>query len=110
MAIGPPADLPDSSTPSSASPRQVVLGLLVLGQHAFLVLSNLLGLYQDQRSRLEADASRVIERVAPGYGSETGHAWKIPDELSTPVRRWEQLTGQYQQWSLKVHQIGRAHV
>ena len=100
MSTGAPADLPDNATIPATSPRQVVLGVFVLGQCAFLVVSNLLGIYQDQRSRLDADASRVIERVAPGYVTETGHAWKLPDEISTPLRRWEQLTGQYQAWSL----------
>jgi len=103
MPTEPPNDPAPTPAPCAASPRQVALGLFVLGQLAFLVLSNLIGLYQDPRSTLnrqDPEVSRTIERIAPGYLSESGHAWKIPDELSTLLRRWAQLTGQEQAWSL----------
>jgi hypothetical protein len=78
----------------------VVLGLFVLAQLAFLVLSNLIGLYQDAQPHVPAEIGAVAERVIPGYTSQGGHGWKIPDELSTALRRWAQLTGQDQNWSL----------
>jgi hypothetical protein len=99
MAIDSPPDPPDRGT----SPRRIILGFFVTFQLAFLVLSNLIGLYQDPRpvlNRVDPAASEVLDRVAPGYPSETGHAWRIPDEASTLLRRWAQLTAQDQNWSL----------
>ena len=98
-----PASDAGAAAAASPSPRQVALGLFVIAQLAFLVSSNLIGLYQDAQSRLESEApavAAVVERVAPGYGSRGGHSWKIPDELATPLRRWSQLTGQDQRWAL----------
>ncbi len=97
----PPLDCnPPPTPPRGISPRQVVLGLFILGQLAFLILSNLIGLYQDAQSRIDPAVATVIDRVVPGYAGQTGHAWKTPDELSTALRRWAQLTGQDQSWSL----------
>jgi hypothetical protein len=92
--------LGDRAMAKGSSPRQVVLGLFIVGQLAFLVLSNFIGLYHDAQGRLSASATLVIDRIAPGYASQSGHAWKVPDEVSTALRRWAQLTGQDQSWSL----------
>jgi hypothetical protein len=82
------------------SPRQVVLGLFIMGQLLFLVLQNLLGLYQDAQSRLEPRIAAVVDRIVPGYATKSGHAWMTVEEIATPLRRWSQLTGQDQAWSL----------
>jgi hypothetical protein len=90
-----------ATTPTSEySPRQVVLGIFVVGQLAFLVLSNLIGLYQDAQPRLDPQIAAVVDRILPGYSTKQGHAWMLVDEASTPLRRWAQLTGQDQSWSL----------
>lgn len=82
------------------SPRQVFLGLFVLGQLAFLVLSNLLGFYKDPQGYLPADVGDVVDRVLPGYTNKGSQAWTVPDEAATALRRWTQLTGQDQHWAL----------
>jgi hypothetical protein len=95
------ADVPiHAPLPQRPSPRQVVLGLFVVAQLGFLVSTNLLGFYQDAQSHMPDDVAAVIERVAPGYSKKAGHAWLLPDEMSTTLRRWTQLTGQDQRWSL----------
>jgi hypothetical protein len=82
------------------APRQVILGLFVTCQLAFLVLTNLIGFYQDAQPYIPDPIAKGIERALPGYASKGGHAWQIPEEFSTVLRRWTQLTGQDQRWSL----------
>jgi hypothetical protein len=83
------------------SPRQVILGLFVIGQLTFLVLSNAISHFQDVQGRIgNRDVNTAIDRVAPGYSSQSGHAWKIADEVSTALRRWAQVTNQPQAWGL----------
>jgi hypothetical protein len=91
---------PNPTPPAGHSPRQVVLGLFILFQLVFVVFYNLIGLFQDAQTRLDSRITAVIDRVMPGYGGKSGHAWKISDEISTGMRRWGQLTGQDQSWSL----------
>jgi hypothetical protein len=83
-----------------ASPRQVVLGLLVIGQLVFLFVANFLGFYHDARPQMPDEVKEVVEVIVPGYASEQGHAWKLPEEWATVTRRWSQLTGQDERWSL----------
>jgi hypothetical protein len=90
-----------SASPTAGhSPRQVVLGLFIVGQLAFLVLYNLIQLCQDAQARLNSTTAAVVDRIVPGYSKKSGHAWMILDEVYTPLRRWGQLTGQDQSWSL----------
>src|SRR5438046_2413723 len=103
MSIDAPSDsstMTGPAMPAGTSPRQAALGIFILGQLVFLILSNLIGLYQEAPSRLNPEMAKVVERVAPGTTSQTGHGWKIPDEASTALRRWAQLTAQDQNWSL----------
>jgi hypothetical protein len=90
----------DSPAVERPSPRQVALGLFVLGQLGFLVLSNGLGFYQEPQPHLPSEVAPAVDRVLPGYGNKSGQAWTLPDELATLMRRWSQLTGQDQRWSL----------
>jgi hypothetical protein len=96
-----PSDFATATPPTAGhSPRQVVLGLFIVGQLAFLVLYNLIELCQDAQARLHPRTAVVVDRIVPGYSNKSGHAWMIMDEISTPLRRWAQLTGQDQSWSL----------
>jgi hypothetical protein len=92
----PPATLPTSPT----SPRQVVLGLFILGQLAFLPLAVLLAFYQDSQPYMPAEIGAALDPIVPGFTAKTGHAWEVPDEVATALRRWSQLTGQEQRWAL----------
>jgi hypothetical protein len=49
---------------------------------------------------LDPRIAAVVDRIVPGYSMKSGHAWLAVDEISTPLRRWSQLTGQDQSWSL----------
>jgi hypothetical protein len=96
-----PTSPPETTAGASGpSPRQALLGLFVLGQLSFLVVSNLLGLYRETPTRIEEKAARVADRLLPGFTSASGNAWKVPEELQQQVHRWEQLTGQDQRWML----------
>jgi hypothetical protein len=93
-------DGPSQVAPAQPSPRQVVLGLFILGQLGFLVLANALGFYQGPREDLPPEIAPVVERVLPGYANRSGQAWTGPDEVATALMRWSELTGQPQNWSL----------
>jgi hypothetical protein len=82
------------------SPRQVALGLFVLFQLAFLIVSNVLGLIESGVAELKDDQKKLVNRLAPGFASEEGHGWAWCDRIETGTRRWMQLTGQDQDWYL----------
>lgn len=94
-------DNPGERAPAQRpAPRQVILGLFVVGQLAFLLLANALDLYQAPREQLPAEIRALVERVLPGYATKEGQAWTVPDETAVALRRWSELTGQDQRWSL----------
>lgn len=82
------------------SPRQVILGWFILGQLAFLVVSNLLGLFTWVPTGVSAESQQRINQVLPQFGDQKGHAWEWSDEIQTAIRRYVQLTGQDQDWAL----------
>ena len=82
------------------SPRQVLLGLFILFQLGFLIASNLIGFITWAPSEATAERRKLLDRVAPGFVDERGHAWHWLDQVDANLRRWTQLTGQDQQWSL----------
>src|SRR5262249_50052643 len=92
--------LPDA--PARPSPRQVMLGVFVLGQLVFLVLSHAIRFGPDAQPRVERDPAlaAATHPGAPGYSGKSGYVWQISDEFSTLLRRWAQLTCQPQAWSL----------
>src|SRR5436190_10988710 len=96
--------------PRNPSPRQVLLGLFILFQIAFLVSSNLLEFIQwappkflrlaPRDSNDRKNRQKLMDRLAPGFAEERGHLWQWADHLETSIRRYTQLTGQDQKWSL----------
>lgn len=93
-----------------ASPRQVLLGLFILFQLFFLIVTNLLGFIKWTPPDTEAvnERKKLINRVAPDFADEKGHGWAWTDELDTLTRRWVQLTYQDQDWALFAPGIAKA--
>ena len=91
-----------------SSPRQVVLGLFILFQLAFLVVSNLLGALKYGASEVKDKPKELINRLVPRFADEEGHTWKWTEEFETIFRRYTQLTGQEQEWSLFAPSVGKA--
>jgi hypothetical protein len=90
----PPAPAPP------ASPRQVLLGLFILGQIVFLVLANLAALVKQLPSRTDVNARRLADKIVPRFAEHDGHGWSWFSEMEANLNRWIQLTGQLQNWSL----------
>jgi hypothetical protein len=86
-----------SSAPTGA---QVVLGVFILGQLAFLLAANVLELLQAAREELPPEVAAVVEPIAPGWANEAGHIHDVIDLVRRLTKRWSQLTGQPQSWSL----------
>jgi hypothetical protein len=82
------------------SPRQVILGLFILAQMAFLVAQNFLGFFEECQGRLPAEIKQTVGRIIPDWPEKQGHAWDHAELLSKRLRFWSQLTGQEQAWSL----------
>ncbi len=82
------------------SPRQVLLGWFILGQLAFLIASNLLGFVQWFPSEGRQRPNEFINRVAPHFAEKQGNAWHWSEQAEGNLRRWTELTGQDQAWSL----------
>jgi hypothetical protein len=100
----------EATTPPPPSPRQVALGLFILLQLAFLIASNLLGYvkWAATEAEIPEETRRFINRAAPGFANERGHAWEWTDEISTAMRRWTQFTYQDQAWSLFAPTVSKA--
>ncbi|MCS6851158.1 MAG: hypothetical protein NZ700_08330 [Gemmataceae bacterium] len=88
----PSPDVPDVPT------RRVALGLFVIGQLVFLVTANLLRWVDSLRPRLKE--KEWVKVIAPDWVAETGHVYDAMHVVSGLTRRWSQLTGQPQNWSL----------
>ena len=86
--------------PIPPSPRQVLLGLFILGQLVFLILSNVFSAVKWTPSQTKSETRRLLNRLAPEVAEETGHVWQWGDQIETNLRRWTQLTGQDQDWAL----------
>ena len=91
-----------------ASPRQVLLGLFILFQLAFLIVSNLLGLVKWAPSEFGRESKNRINQVLPQFADEQGHGWSWGEQLDTCIRRYVQLTGQDQEWALFAPTVGKA--
>lgn len=85
---------------SLASPRQVLLGLFILFQLAFLFVNNLLDFVKWAPTEMKGEPKKAVNRLVPGFAEEQGHTWQWADQIETNIRRWVQLTGQDQAWSL----------
>jgi hypothetical protein len=96
-----------SNPTDPARPRQVALGLFILGQLAFLVVSTGLGFVRDASKNAPAEVLAVADAVAPGWSEEKGHAWEWSSRVVTDLRGWAEATGQLQEWSLFAPDISR---
>jgi hypothetical protein len=87
----------------------VLLGFFVLFQLAFLLVSNFYGFVSYVLPKKTPDNLRpVVNQAIPDFIYEAGHGWKWGGELETNIRRWTQLTGQEQAWSLFAPNVGEA--
>jgi hypothetical protein len=75
-----------------------VLGQFIVWQLAFLLVANVLGPLQSLRARLAE--SPWVRRWAPAWSEEQGGVYRGAETALTVTRRWGQLTGQPQDWSL----------
>lgn len=96
------------------SPRQVLLGLFILGQLVFLVLTNTIEVVKEatnnafsETPKLTNPDAKSVNLLAPGWPESRGHAWDLTDQLYMGLFRWIQLTGQDQNWSLFAPRVGR---
>ncbi len=101
--------LPEQAVPvPPPSPRQVALGLFILFQLVFLYGSNAMEFLQWLGPKLEGEPKKLVNRVAPRFADEQGHGWAWLDKAETGMRRWMQLTGQDQDWSLFAPTVSKA--
>ncbi len=98
----------DQHAPASpvTGPR-VLLGAFILWQLAFLFGVNFLEMINTARDELPSDHGRAIDRVLPGWPSKKGHFHDLADVANQVMRRYAQLTGQTQGWSLFAPDVGR---
>ncbi|MSU80599.1 MAG: hypothetical protein EXS16_21235 [Gemmataceae bacterium] len=89
-----------------ASPRQVLLGLFILFQLAFLIVNNFLDFVKWAPTEMKGESKKAINRIVPGFAEEQGHTWQWAEQVETNVRRWVQLTGQDQAWALFAPTVG----
>src|SRR5262245_25331388 len=87
-----------SYSPRRPSTAQVALGLFIVGQLAFLGAFNLLSFLDSARPKLKD--RRLVETLVPGWTDQHGHAHDAVQVVTGLANRWEQLTGQPQDWSL----------
>jgi hypothetical protein len=80
------------------SPRQVLLGLFILFQLVFLILTNVLTMLT-WGPEAEDKQRKLLNRVAP-LEDKSRHFWSWSEELHTHLQCWAQLTGQDQPWTL----------
>ncbi len=90
-----------------STPRQVILGLFILGQLVFLAAQNTLGFIEECRGWLSPETSKIAGRIAPDWPEKSGHVWDHASLLSKRLRFWAQLTGQDQAWSLFAPSVGK---
>lgn len=86
--------------PKPPSPRQVLLGLFIVGQIVFLVSTNLLGFATWFPSLNRKKPNQLINRTVPRFAEKQGNLWHWIEQYDGNLRRWTELTGQEQGWSL----------
>jgi hypothetical protein len=101
----PNADLPPDSKPPS--PRQVLLGLFILFQLAFLLFANLLSFVKSIPENAPDKPGKLLNRVAPQFVDGLGHGWQWGEQLENNLKRWWELTGQDQEWALFAPVVGK---
>ncbi len=108
----PSRDHPDVSgaTNEAKAPcgRRVLLGLFILGQLIFLLIANVAGMIDSaRREGIGPPLKPVLGQAAPGFLEEKGHLWEFFQFAHRTAEGWQQLTGQYQTWSLFTAPISR---
>lgn len=88
-------DAPTQRGPTNA---QVFLGLFILWQLFFLTTANGLKMLDSLRPQLKDQV--FAERIAPGWANEKGHLHDAAEVLTGLTKRWSEVTGQPQNWSL----------
>lgn len=112
--ISPPHDTASSVPTSVPSPRQVLLGLFVLGQLAFLIAANTIEVIREATDNLFHESPKLsnpdapmVHRLVPEWPESRGHVRELSDQFYMGIFRWIQLTGQDQNWSLFAPRVGR---
>jgi hypothetical protein len=88
----------DSPPPPRLTNAQVFLGLFILWQLFFLAAANACKIVENVRPSLKGNDS--IDAVAPGWTNEKGHVHDAEEVVNGLTKRWAELTGQPQSWSL----------
>src|SRR5262245_54380330 len=78
----------------------ILLGLFIVWQIVFLMAHNLLAILEDTREVWPGWAVRGVEALAPGFTKGQGHLADGSARVKDVTRRWAQVTGQAQNWSL----------
>jgi hypothetical protein len=102
----------DKQPPAAASPvtgPRILLGAFILWQLTFLFGVNFLEMINWARGEMPKDKedAQGVERVLPGWPSKSGHFHDLADVADKITRRYAQLTGQTQGWSLFAPDIGK---
>src|SRR5262249_6989983 len=102
----------DKQPPAASPPvtgSRLLLGAFILWQLAFLFGINFLDMINSARDEMPShkDYAQGIERVFPGWPSKSGHFHDLADVADKITRRYAQLTGQTQGWSLFAPDIGK---
>jgi hypothetical protein len=100
----PPSEAaPPEPPPSRPGNAQILLGAFIVWQLFFLFAANVFRLLTEARDNPEhfpQDTVPVVEKVAPGFLKKEGQVHDLVEVITGLTKRWEQLTGQPQQWSL----------
>ena len=70
------------------SPRQVLLGLFILGQLAFLVAQNLVVLVKAIPSHVDASTKVATDQLLPKFADHDAHGRRWFDELDVDFNAW----------------------
>jgi hypothetical protein len=85
-----------------------LLGAFIVWQLVFLVVINFLDMVNSAREEMkDKDYTEGVERVFPSWPTKEGHFHDLADIADRVTRRYAQLTGQTQGWSLFAPEVGR---
>jgi hypothetical protein len=99
--------LMETSASKPVTAPRILLGVFILGQLVFLFATNFLGFAQEYKDHIPEGWQAPIERIAPGFTRQEGHAWELTQTLSRLTEMWDHITLQPQQWMLFAPNIGR---
>ncbi len=99
--------MPDASPASSPSGKQILLGIFILWQMAFLVICNVVGALRQTNDELPPEFGPAVETIAPGWPEGEGHVWEMQERIGDISDFYRQLTGQPQNWGLFAPNVTR---